>query len=294
MWKTTTNKNMNIFKRQKEPTGTGVYTVRDNQLTELEKNPGNGSINSIIDSLGFPPSNVHVVHTFDSEKITCIGFKILSKQAIFVLAEKPRKPVSFSDFQRQLLLIDWDFEYSSLTVEEILEQGIDDQSISLDFLQSLLHLENEGKGLYRLNEYNLYLQFEDNLLQAFSSSSWENADSKWLKEVNPKFFENMVLEAKHFHDSEIDAMEEVNKQCKALLNIPSAMQNEHIHKHQKPNGNINFFNLLIAHYTQECEVSEFLFINKGRTEQLNEFEYGVDAFEYEFNDLGKLVGVYEK
>lgn len=105
---------------------------------------------------------------------------------------------------------------------------------------------------------------------------------------------SMIKEAKLFHRNEIEAMEEVNKQNSAFMNVPYAMKNEFLSLHKNKNGNFNFYNLVIAHYTQDCHQDEFLFINKGRFEKIDEHTYTIGNFIYEFDEDKQLVSVDEK
>ena len=284
---------MNLFNKNHGKSKTGIYVFDNSNLVELEETPGNGSINSIIESLGFSTNQVHTVHTFDSKKIEILGFKVFSKEVLFALAKKDRK-ISIEDITREKRQIDWQFEYSSLNVEDILNEGIDVQNLSFDFLNSVLELTQEDTNLFKSKEFDLYLQFENNLLQAFTSSEWENSSSKWLKGLNEKMFLEMVEEAKTYHNNSIDTMDEVNNQASSLLDIPQAMNNEFIALHRKANGNINFYNLLITHYTQACELRDFIFMNKGRYKKINDLSYEIGNFIYEFNDLNELEKTYRK
>lgn len=283
----------NLFNKGKDKNKTGIYVFENSNLIELEETPGNGSINSIIESIGFSTNQIHTVHTFDSRKIEVLGFKMFSKEVLFALAKKDRI-ITITDIAKEKKQIDWQFEYSSLNVEDFLNDGIDAQNLSYDFLSPVLKLTKEENDLFKSEEYDLYLQFENNVLQAFTSSEWENSSSKWLKGLNEKMFQDMVEEAKKYHDNNIETMEEVNNQAESLLNIPEAMNNEFIPLHTKRNGNINFYNLLITHYTQDSELGDFIFMNKGRFKKIDEFSYEVGNFIYEFNELNELENIYQK
>lgn len=283
----------NLFNKGKDKNTTGIYVFKNSKLIELEETPGNGSINSIIESIGFATNQIHTVHTFNSRKIEVLGFKIFSKDVLFVLAKK-NKTISGADILKEKKQIDWQFEYSSLNIEDFLNDGIEAQNLSYDFLSSVLKLTKEENNLFKSEKFDLYLQFENNLLQALTSSEWENSSSKWLKGLNETMFQEMVKEAKKYHENDIDTMEEVNNHANSLLNIPEAMNNEFIPIHTKGNGNINFYNLLIAHYTQDCELDDFIFMNKGRYNKIDELNYQVGNFVYEFNYLNELESIYEK
>ena len=137
--------------------------------------------------------------------------------------------------------------------------------------------------------------FENNILTAFTSTSWDNSATKWLADLNPMMIRKMTEEAKQYHQNDMDSMEEVNKQAKALLGIPHAVNNEFIPLHTKTNGNVNFYNLLIAHYTNRgYNIDEFLFMNKGRFRKINSSTIEVGNFIYSFNSLGQFESVVKK
>ena len=82
-----------------------------------------------------------------------------------------------------------------------------------------------------------------------------------------------------------------------LINISEYELNENtciIINVKNKNGNINFYNLMITHYTQGCELKDFIFMNKGRFKKIDELNYEVANFVYEFNDLNELENIYQK
>jgi hypothetical protein len=282
----------NLFSKKEYSSKTGFFKVEDKELipiNDLEK----GSINDCIEKIGFPPNHIYTIHSFDSNKISVLGFKTLTKSLVFVLAEN-RTKISFTDVSKAVKGIDWDFEYSDLNVEDILQEGIDYENFDLDFVKSIVDLTKEDKDLYKSQKLGLYLQFEKGILKAFTSSEWENSSTKWLKNINQNMVESMVREAKQHQRNEIEAMQEVNNQAKALMNVPEAMKNEFLPLHKNGNGNFNFYNLVIAHYTQDCNLDDFLFMNKGRYKKTDDRTFGVGNFNYEFGNNKELKNVYEQ
>lgn len=261
----------------------------------MDEIPGNGSINSCIESLGFPTNHIHNVFTFSSDKINCLGFITLSKKLLFVFAKTPETKLTYSDVQEEVKKIDWDFEYSSLNIEDILQDGVDTQNFDLEFLKSVVDLGEDGENIYKSEQLGLYLQFENDILTAFTSTGSDNSATKWLANLNPNMIRKMAEEAKQYHQNDMDSMEEVNKQAKSLLGIPDAVKNEFIPLHTKANGNVNYYNLLITHYaTQDCDIDEFIFMNIGRFRKINDNTIEVANFIYSFNTLGHLESVVEK
>ena len=271
---------------------TGIYKIDGSTLTELAERPMNRSICEIIQEIGFDPTQVHTVHTFDSPTIEVIGVRIFTQCPVFATAKKRDSKIDLKIITHELKNIDWSIEYSSHTVEYILTEGIERHSLTYEYLNSVLLLEKEGKSLYNAPSIGLYLNFKEGFLESYTSSDWTNRSSKWLINLNKIMFENMLSEAMRFHRNEIEAMEEVNMQCEALLQIPEAFSNEHIPDHQKANGNINFFNLLATHYDVfnkgRTKIEEFKTVNKGRFIMQNEHTLEVDGFIYHFEPNGLL------
>jgi len=282
----------NLFSKSEFSSKTGFFKVEGRKLIPIDELEV-GSINNCIEKIGFPTNHIYTIHPFDSDKISVLGFKTLTKNLEFVLAENKSK-ISYSDVLKAIMGIDWNLEYSDLNIEDILQEGIDYENFDLDFAKSILDLTKEDKDLYKSKKFGLYLQFENEILNAFSSSEWENSSTKWLKDINQNMVENMVKEAKQYQRNEIEAMQEVNNQTKALMNVPEAMTNEFLTLHKNENGNFNFYNLVIAHYTQDCNQDNFLFMNKGRYNKIDERCLRVGNFTYEFGIDKKLKNVYEQ
>ena len=194
--------------------------------------------------------------------------------------------------------MDWNFEYSSHTVEAILAEGVENHSLTFDYLNSLLNLKKESEFLFKAIDFELYLTFKDGYLESFASSEWSNAASKWLMDANKELFDTMVSEAMQFHRNEIEAMEEVNLQCEALQAIPYATQNEFVPLHRKPNDTINFYNLLAAHYNsfdgERMKIDTFKVVNKGRFVSIDDRTFEVGQYTYQFDNQGFLTGSTEK
>lgn len=285
----------NIFGSKENSSTTGFFRVDNDKLIGINEIPGNGSINSCIESLGFPINHIRTIITFSSNKIDSLGFKTLSKELVFVLAKTRGTKLSYSDVQKEIKQIDWNYEYSSLNIEEILQDGIDMENLDLNFLKSVVDLTEDSENVYKSEQLGLYLQFEDNILTAFTSTGWDNSATKWLAGLNPMMIRRMTDEAKLYHQNDMDSMEEVNRQAKALLGIPHGVSNEFIPLHTKTNGNVNFYNLLVAHYANRgYNIDEFLFMNKGRFRKISDNIIEIENFIYSFNSLGLLENVVQK
>jgi hypothetical protein len=158
----------------------GIYKVVGDDLLELMHCSGDGSINSIIEHLGFDVSQIHVVFTFDSPVIQLIGVKIFTKEPVFVLGQSKYAAVDFRTVTKELRLVNWDFEYSRRIVDESLTEGITRKTFTLDFLKKVLELKKENSTIYKAPKIGVYLSFEDGLLKSFTSTEWVHSP-KWLK-----------------------------------------------------------------------------------------------------------------
>jgi hypothetical protein len=281
----------NPFSQNFYQSKTSFFRVKSNEIFPLDEVYGSGSINDTVEGIGYPKNHIRIIHTFDSDKISCLGFKTLSKELILVLARNSDVRICLSDIRAVIKEINWDFEYSSLNIEEMLNEGIELQNFDIDFLKSVIDLKNDKGSLYRSEQLGLYFQFEEGILKAFSSSEWDNSSTKWLKNLNEPMVQQMYEEAYQYHANEVDAMLEVNMQTDAILNIPNAVNNEFVPLHRKSSGNINFYNLLLAHYNHDCSLNDFLFVNRGRYFQIAPKTYEVEKFIYEFDFYDELVGV---
>src|SRR4051794_41002162 len=92
----------NLFSRKADKHKTGFYKIEGSKLFEIREIPGNRSINSVIEYLGYATNHIRIVNTFDSNKIDCLGFKTLSQELIFVLAKSPSTKLSFSDVLKEV------------------------------------------------------------------------------------------------------------------------------------------------------------------------------------------------
>ncbi|WP_312081810.1 hypothetical protein [Empedobacter sp.] len=283
----------NLFSKNEYSSQTGFFEIIDNNIIPIDELQL-GSINDCIETIGYPTNHIYVVHVFDDLKISALGFIPFTKEVKFVLAKNHDIKLNINDVKNVIKSIDWEFEYSILNVEEMLQEGIDNENLSIDFLKPLLNLIKEEETLYKNEKYGLYLHFENNILKAFTSSEWDNSSTKWLNDINPNMVSNMIREAKIYQENEMDVMSEVNNQADSLMKIPNVLQNEFIQFHINDKGNINFYNLLITHYINDCNLNDFLFMNKDRYNKIAEIKYEVGMYVYEFDSNDLLINVFEK
>ena len=277
-----------LFDRKSKNRKTGVYRMVDQSLEELDELPGGGSINDIINGLGYHVNHILSIMTFDSKTISNIGVKIFTRDPVFIITNDRVKNLRMSTVISELKNVDWDFEYESSAIESMLTDGIKNKSLPFDYLESVTLLESKAESIYLAKNLDLYFHFEDDILVNFTSTDGLNADSKWLKNLNKPLFENILIEAKTYHSSKMDAIEEVNRQCVALRSIPNANKNEFIDQHRNPFGNYNYYNLWAAHYISKITMKDFMLVNRGRFLKLSKKKLKVNGFVYRFSKKGNL------
>ncbi|RYG50721.1 MAG: hypothetical protein EOO01_10075, partial [Chitinophagaceae bacterium] len=109
-----------MFLPKKFKSPTGFFTMERDSLIPIDKMPGNGSINAVILSLGYPINHVHTVLTFDSPKIECLSVKLFTKELLMVQTKGQNMEIAKNEVEKTMNDIDWLWEYSSLNVEDML------------------------------------------------------------------------------------------------------------------------------------------------------------------------------
>jgi len=275
-----------LFKKTKKKPSSGLFIYNGDKFVEASQELSVKSINQIIQYLDYNLDQVHTILTFDIKDITTIGVKAFTKEPVFIQTEPSVDSISKSRLNNILRSIDWEFEYRSFTIEEILASAIENHSFTAGFLSEIFNIEIEPDSIITINKIGYKLVFNENILVDFNSSDGLNHYSKNIKNTNEELFNNILSEANIYHKDISDAIHEVNEQSKAWANTPHGYGNEYIELHRSGIGNINFFNLLLTHYDHKCTLNEFMLINKGRYIKLDQYQYQVSNYRYIFsNDL---------
>lgn len=275
----------NLFVNNPKESKSGVFVLQRDDLIELDVLPGSGSFNDIAKSLGYNNSQIHTIITFDSKNIEAIGLKVFTQEVVFAVS-KSNRSISLFQLNSELRNVDWGFEYDSNRIEEILNEAIEEKSLTFEYLSSILSLIPQSDSVYSSNKLNLLLHFKDGILFKYSYIDGFNSASRWLRNLNHLLFNELYAEASRNQDTELDAIFEVNNQCDALQSIPNATQNEFMDLHINSSGVPNFYNLWVAHYTPNINMEDFVKMNKNRYHKLSNTEVVVEDFKYSFDENG--------
>jgi len=282
-----------------ENKSSGIFVPKGNGFEEL-KIDSNKSIIEIAKHLGYNGDQIHSY--FGGGKtdhvIKTIDFEIFTKSIIFVLTENSVQELTSTDISRFLRDFDLDEEYIGYTANSILDSGIENKSLDIDFLSRVLNIENPGPdGVFNVPFLGLNLCFSDGYLTEYMASDGLNEWAKEWKVLNNAFIESYEKEARYFWKGDVgNITREINQQAESYANIPNGMKNEFIKLHTNEYGNINFRMLMVCHYKDKISSIDFEKINfgrfKARTSTSGNKLYELGRFTYEFSDQGELLDFF--
>ena len=276
----------------------GIFTPKGNEFIELEGDFLEKSINQVSEHLGYNYEMFSTYFSTENEDIYSVVFEQFTTNIIYVRTKKTVTKLSKNTVNKYLKDFDFDFIYSAYNVNDILKDGIENRSLSSEFLCRVLGLpEITNNGIANCEKFGLYLHFIDGLLVDFQSADGLNEWAKEWKNINPHFIEEYEKEAKRYWGNNTQKIiAEINIQADAYSDVPSALQNTYLSLHKNSFGNYNFFNLLIAHYDKQVSIDEFKSVNHGRFEVLkssNDIKrLKVGKFIYEFSEDGNILDSY--
>lgn len=245
-----------------------VFINKNGTFVKLHELPNRGSINDIVAYLGYHDDQVYTLFGFDSSKtaIDTIVVEVFTSNIIFLSYNNDVEKVSKKDLQVFMKDFDFNFEFNSSTVQDILLEGIEHKSLPLEFLSRVLGFQySDVNGSYYAKKLDIYLFFINGFLASFKFSNDLNKNSRYVQSINPDMIADYAKEAQQYwgHDYE-NIYHEVNQQSDALVATPKATQNKFVKDHTTEYGNIDFFMLLVCHYDKKISLSDFKHINFGR------------------------------
>ena len=276
----------------------GVFVQDGDGYSEMMELPGNGSINDINLHLGYRPSQVFGY--FDTKRkdtgIILVSVEIFTKNIVFVLTEKSVVTLGAADMADYFTSFTFETVFPSYVAEPILKQGIEDKSLTFEYLSRVLMIKDgDPDGLVYVERLELYLYFIDGILVDFQASDGLNEWAKLWKQKNRQFLLDYYRVAQlHWPGRTDQILAEINAQADAWAGIPNAIDNEYIPLHTTSHGTVNFVMLRVCHYTHTMSFDEFATINHGRFVPVGHDIYQVGRFAYTFDREGDLVSSGQK
>jgi len=274
----------NLFKRKPKEPSSGLFISEGENFVELKDETSKKSVNGIVEDLGYNKDQVHTILTFGMKNINWVGVIVFTKQIVFIQTEQTVHSISSSLKREIIKSIDWEFEYSSYNIEEILSSAIENRSFTANFLSNVFNVSLEPDSIITVDRLGYTLIFDNNLLVDFISADGLNKSAKTIQNLNEETLSSILLEAETYHNDISEALREVNIQADAWASTPQGYKNENIDLHISDMGNPNFFNLLLTHYNSLCNLEDFVTVNKGRMKRLDNNTYKVGTYIYLFEN----------
>lgn len=282
--------------------GFKTFVPKNNNYQEIEVNIEHKSINNIVKFIGYNSDQFYTYSDYDNKnsKIVVVIFKIFTDEIICVLTDDTVNSINKKEVDNYLSGFDLKEELSAYEIENALKDGIENKSLTKEFLSDVFQKEISGNSII-ISEIGYELTFKNNILTDYRPSDGLNKWAKMWKNEFPATFQKYKEAASRYWDDQSNILNEINIQADAFSNVPHGYQNEYIPLHTNPDGTINFKMLLVTHYTKDIKLNEFKEINHGRYELSNEFNdkdnYKRTTFRlnntlYTFDENGNFVNSY--
>lgn len=282
---------------------TGYFVPFGSEFKELLNAPANASFDDISAHLGYHSDQIHMfLGDYDpTSDIQAIGFEIFTTNIAFVCTQKSVVKLTDAEVGNFSKKFRFQDEFDDVTVSGILEEGIKNGSLTIEFLAKVLDLTDpQPTGIYFDGKFGLYLYFNNGLLTDVQPADGLNEWAKHFKQLNPQFIGRYENVARKYWGQDIAKITaEINIQASALADTPNSVNNEFVYLHEAELGTINFKMLMVCHYDHEIIMDEFKQINHGRYKHLpGQFDIGlqkytVGKFLYEFSKGGDLINKYQ-
>jgi hypothetical protein len=259
---------MSYFNRR---TSSGIFTWNGRGYSEYKDEILDRSINGISIALGYHPDQTYSpVSRFEKNPtIFAVVYEIFTRNVIFVLTTPQTTFLTEKDVKKYLGDFSVTKEFNSLKIGDVLETGIENCTLSIEFLARVLKLKNISRnGMFYSDRIKAYLYFTNGILTNFQYDDGFFPWAKHVKEVNSTIYNWLsTLAYKYWPNDEFQAKKEINIQCEAWSAIPEAFGNEFIPLHRTENGGANLHMIRVCHYNYPITLSQFKEINHGRFEQ---------------------------
>ena len=262
-----------------------------------------GSINEIAKSLGYNQDQTYsYLGDFDQNfQVSVVVVEVFTDNIIFVLADPTKGPLNKNKVDYFMRNFSVKEEFNSSQAETILTDGIQNQSLTIDFLARVLRIKDSSSdGVFFVESLGLYLYFNDGILTDYSAADGLNTWSRRWKEINPNFIGTYERQAAQYWGNRSDKIaKEINAQAEAWANIPHPHINEYLPIHTNRNGLVNYAMLEVCHYNKVIDFDQFEAINHGRYTEIPKLEspdvktYQLDNFIYEFSPQGQFIDHYQ-
>jgi hypothetical protein len=256
---------MGYFNKRKS---SGVFIPSGSSYKEYAGEKGSGSINDISLCLGYNQDQIYSIfnRTEKKDRLLAVVFEIFTRNILFILTTPDVTYITEKDVRRHLGRFSVSKEFDSLRVNDVLTSGIENETLTVDFLAKVLKLKDVSpNGMFYSEQIKTYLYFTNGILTNFHYDDGFFPMARFLREVNRTVYNLLVdIANRYWGNNYFQAQKEINIQSEAWSAIPDAFGNEFISLHRTENGGANLHMLRVVHYNYPITLEQFKEINHGR------------------------------
>lgn len=157
----------------------GIFIPKNDGFIELTEPIENTSINGIALHLGYHPDQRICCYFDQTIDVKHVIMEIFSSKILFVLTSDTLVKLDKRKVDYYLRNFNIDKEFDSLKTCDILRDGIENESLNIEFLSRVLNLNNtEPTGIFYAKLLDMYLSFEDGILVDFQ---YPEGMDEWTK-----------------------------------------------------------------------------------------------------------------
>ena len=285
---------INCFAKVFVPSGDGFIE----KVVNVEKE----TVPNVCEYLGYNFEQSYVYMDFDKwgGEVFAVAFEVFTESIICVITIDELASLSYEKVNDYLIKFSFENEYNASNTESILNKGIINRTLTSNFFEDIfLKSSIDKNGSFIIPEIGYELHFTNGILTRFNSTDGLNKWAKEWKSTNMTLFLKYEESAKkYWGNNNAKILNEINVQADAYSRIP---KNEYIEFHRNKEGMINYKMLLVAHFNEKINLTEFKEINFGRYEFIDEFNdvsgyirttYRINKVLFTFDKNGKLVNSY--
>ncbi|MFD2871978.1 hypothetical protein ACFS5N_05830 [Mucilaginibacter ximonensis] len=285
---------MSIFGRKTS----GVFVPSEKGgYREATDVPDNASLNELMWHFGYDTSQIEIIFTTDRKStVSNIAMEVFTRNIVFMLTDKKATFISERDVKKVMGDFSVTKHYESMKIKDVLEAGIEAESMSVEFLSKVLNMSNLSRnGMFYSSKIKTYLYFTNGLLTNFQYDDGFSHWAKHLQKVNKTVYDRISKGAyKYRAGNDFQLQKEVNMQCEAWGAIPAAFGNEFIPLHTYENGLVNLHMIRVTHYGYPITMKSFQELNFGRYQVISGDGTGdvvlrLNRFDYRFSKDGQLI-----
>ena len=221
-----------------------TFIPKDDSFERLELDTI--SFDKTSEHFGYHPDQLRLYSDYQDFSFVWIGYKIFTDEIIHIAA---RHEALTSEIVERYT-VDYSAKYDSADVEDILDRGIENESLTSEYLSDVLKLGKVDPNGSVVSAFIGYeLTFLDGKLIGYSATDGLNKWAKLIKKTNPKLFSSYVIAIRKRGGTEEMVREEINAQCDAFATIPQGLLNPLIDHYRSTDGTIDFVKLHSVHYS---------------------------------------------